>query len=73
MRCGSALVSVGDRAFEVQQKCGDPDHRNDVGYTLGSYDRREFKVEEWVYGPRNGVTYILTFEANKLKRIEFKR
>ncbi|EPK8807852.1 DUF2845 domain-containing protein, partial [Pseudomonas aeruginosa] len=25
------------------------------------------------YGPRNGVTYILTFEANKLKRIEFKR
>ncbi|MGV8673429.1 DUF2845 domain-containing protein, partial [Pseudomonas aeruginosa] len=41
--------------------------------TLGSYDRREFKVEEWVYGPRNGVTYILTFEANKLKRIEFKR
>ncbi|MEJ3582218.1 DUF2845 domain-containing protein [Pseudomonas sp. KBN12P06040] len=73
MRCGSALVSVGDRAFEVQQKCGDPDHRDDVGYTLGSYDRREFKVEEWVYGPRNGVTYILTFEANKLKRIEFKR
>lgn len=54
-------------------KCGDPDHRDDVGYTLGSYDRREFKVEEWVYGPRNGVTYILTFEANKLKRIEFKR
>lgn len=46
MRCGSALVSVGDRAFEVQQKCGDPDHRDDVGYTLGSYDRREFKVEE---------------------------
>lgn len=55
------------------KKCGDPDHRDDVGYTLGSYDRREFKVEEWVYGPRNGVTYILTFEANKLKRIEFKR
>ncbi|MGP8651220.1 DUF2845 domain-containing protein, partial [Pseudomonas aeruginosa] len=36
MRCGSALVSVGDRAFEVQQKCGDPDHRDDVGYTLGA-------------------------------------
>ncbi|MED5611845.1 MULTISPECIES: DUF2845 domain-containing protein [Pseudomonas] len=73
MRCGSALVSVGDRAWEVEQKCGAPDHRDDVGYTLGGYDRREFKVEEWVYGPRNGATYILTFEANRLKRIEFKR
>ena len=73
MRCGSALVSVGDRAWEVEQKCGAPDHRDAVGYTLGGYDRREFKVEEWVYGPRNGATYILTFEANRLKRIEFKR
>ena len=45
MRCGSALVSAGDRAWEVEQKCGAPDHRDDVGYTLGGYDRREFKVE----------------------------
>ncbi|MCY1263242.1 hypothetical protein D3C76_787630 [compost metagenome] len=73
MRCGSALVSVGDRAWEVEQKCGAPTHRDEVGYTLGGYDRREFRIEEWVYGPRNGSTYILTFEANRLKRIEFKR
>ncbi|MBO3276686.1 DUF2845 domain-containing protein [Pseudomonas schmalbachii] len=73
MRCGSALVSIGDRAWEVEKKCGTPAHRDEVGYTLGGYDRREFRVEEWVYGPRNGTTYILTFEANRLKSIEFQR
>ncbi|MNE46622.1 hypothetical protein D3C80_1409690 [compost metagenome] len=73
MRCGSALVSIGDRAWEVEKKCGTPTHRDEVGYTLGGYDRREFRVEEWVYGPRNGTTYILTFEANRLKSIEFQR
>lgn len=73
MRCGSALVDVGDRAWEVEQKCGPPSHRDEVGYTLAGYDHREYRVEEWVYGPNNGATYILTFEANRLQRIEFKR
>ncbi|WP_044874082.1 DUF2845 domain-containing protein [Pseudomonas sp. LFM046] len=73
MRCGSKLVSLGDRTFEVLQKCGEPVHRDLVGYTLGSYDNREFVVEEWVYGPNNGMLRILTFEANRLVRIETKR
>ncbi|MBU3058300.1 DUF2845 domain-containing protein [Pseudomonas indica] len=73
MRCGSKLVSLGDRAFEVQQKCGEPAHRDLVGYTLGEYDRREFKMEEWAYGPNNGMLYILTFEGNRLIRIETRR
>lgn len=73
MRCGSALISAGDRAWEVEQKCGPPEHRDEVGYTLSDYDHREYRVEEWVYGPRNGTIYILTFEANRLKSIEFKR
>lgn len=73
LRCGSNLVSEGDRAFEVEKKCGAPAHRDLVGYTLGSYDRREFKVEEWVYGPNNGMLSILTFEGNRLVRIETRR
>lgn len=73
MRCGSGLVSLGDRTFEVLQKCGEPVHRDLVGYTLGSYDRREFTVEEWVYGPNNGMLSILTFEGNRLVRIETRR
>ncbi|HBX56565.1 MAG TPA: hypothetical protein DEH10_14455 [Pseudomonas sp.] len=73
LRCGSQLVSVGDRSFEVQQKCGEPAFRDLVGYTLGAYERREFKVEEWVYGPSNGMLSILTFEGNRLTRIERRR
>lgn len=73
MRCGSKLVSLGDRPFEVLQKCGEPVHRDLVGYALGSYDNREFTVEEWVYGPNNGMLSILTFEGNRLIRIETKR
>ncbi|MDM8351198.1 DUF2845 domain-containing protein [Pseudomonas sp. sp1636] len=73
LRCGSQLVSVGDRAFEVEQKCGEPTFRDLVGYSLGAYQRREFKIEEWVYGPSNGMLTILTFEGNRLTRIERRR
>lgn len=73
MRCGSKLVSVGDRSFEVLRKCGEPDQRDEVGYLLGGYDRRELRVEEWIYGPSNGMFSILTFEGNRLVRIETQR
>lgn len=72
-RCGSKLVSVGDRAFEVLRKCGEPDQRDAVGYLLGGYDRRELRIDEWIYGPRNGMLSILTFEGNRLVRIETQR
>lgn len=73
MRCGSALVTVGDRAFEVEERCGPPKYRDLLGYNLGEYDRREYRIEEWVYGPSNGMLYILTFEANRLRSIETRR
>ncbi|MBB3104252.1 DUF2845 domain-containing protein [Azomonas macrocytogenes] len=72
-RCGSQLVSTGDRAFEVEQKCGPPAHRELVGYTLGRYERYETVVEEWVYGPANGMLGILRFEGNRLVNIETRR
>ena len=28
LRCGSQLVTTGDRAFEVERKCGVPQHRD---------------------------------------------
>ncbi|WP_313209411.1 DUF2845 domain-containing protein [Stutzerimonas nitrititolerans] len=73
MRCGSNLVSSGDRGFEVERKCGPPVHRDVVGYALGRNDRHEFMLEEWVYGPNNGMLSILIFEGNRLKRIETRR
>ncbi|MGE8296440.1 MAG: DUF2845 domain-containing protein [Pseudomonas sp.] len=73
LRCGSNLVSLGDRPFEVERKCGAPVHRDPIGYTLGSYDRREYMIEEWVYGPSNGMLSILRFEGNRLVAIERRR
>ncbi len=73
MRCGSQLISLGQRAFEVQERCGEPTYRDLIGYSLGGNEQRELKVEEWVYGPTNGMLRILTFEGNRLTRIESKR
>lgn len=73
LRCGSKLVNEGDRAFEVERKCGEPARRDLVGYTGGYYGDREMVIEEWVYGPTNGMLNILTFQGNRLTRIETKR
>lgn len=73
MRCGSKLINEGDRAFEVESKCGQPAHRDLVGYTGGYQSDRDLVIEEWVYGPNNGMLSILTFQGNRLVRIETKR
>lgn len=73
LRCGSDLVSLGDRGFEIKRKCGEPVYRDTVGYTVGPHQRLELVIEEWVYGPRNGMTYILRLEGNRLVHIEGKR
>ena len=73
LRCGSQLVSTGDRAFEVERKCGPPAQRDLVGYGLRPNGRQEFVLEEWTYGPNNGTFSILTFEGNRLVRIESRR
>jgi len=73
MRCGTQLVSEGDRAFEVERKCGPPAYRDQIGYTTGGHDQYDLKIEEWVYGPQNGMLSILTFEGNRLVRIETRR
>lgn len=72
-RCGTQLVSLGDRAFQVLRKCGEPLAREPVGYTLGEFDRREMLIEEWVYGPRNGMLYFLRFEGGRLTSIDGRR
>ena len=73
MRCGSQLVSLDDRRFEVLQKCGEPAFRDLIGYSLGPHERREYQIEEWVYGPDNGMLSILTFEGARLRAIERRR
>lgn len=73
LRCGSALVSVGDRSSEVLQKCGEPASRDLLGYKKSANRREEFQVEEWTYGPNSGMYQYLRFEGNRLRQITSKR
>lgn len=73
LRCGSQLISVGDRSGEVLQKCGEPASRDFLGYKRSANKREEFQVEEWVYGPNSGMYQYLRFEGNRLVRIDSKR
>ncbi|MBS7662017.1 DUF2845 domain-containing protein [Pseudomonas lalucatii] len=73
LRCEHGLASKGDRTSEVQAKCGQAASRELVGYTENAAGDRELPIEEWVYGPRNGMYYYLTFQGGRLQRIDSQR
>lgn len=73
-RCGTKLVTLDDLAIQVREKCGDPVSEEVIGYTLRSIYRdgvqREFKIEQWIYGPEQGYYHVLRFEAGRLRDID---
>lgn len=76
LRCGSQLISLGDDQASVRRKCGEPVHQEFLGYRerqdqWGFY--HELELQEWVYGPRNGMYQFLQFEGNRLSKIQSKR
>lgn len=76
LRCGSSLVSTGDHAFEVLEKCGEPVSRTHLGYRQrGDYwgNHEEVRIDEWIYGPRHGMYYYLRFEGDRLTVIDSRR
>jgi hypothetical protein len=77
LRCGSQLVSAGDRAFEVQQKCGEPVSQEVIGsketFSGNFRQSQEVRIEEWIYGPNNGMYQYLRFEGGRLVSIDSKR
>lgn len=75
-RCGSNLVSLDASAAEVRGKCGEPASSSLIGFKeiVDQYGfRTEVAVEEWVYGPTNGMYHYLRFEANRLRQISSQR
>ena len=72
-RCGQKLVNEGDRITEVLRKCGQPASRDLIGYTETLNGNLGLQVEEWSYGPNNGMYYYLSFEGGRLRTIETKR
>ena len=76
MRCGTALVSLGDTVAVVLEKCGPPDSRVDeepVARVNGVPRQNAVKVSVWVYGPRNGAYQHLKFIEDKLVTINTRR
>jgi len=76
LRCDSHLVSTDDPVQEVEAKCGEPVSRDFLGYRERVDEwgfLQEVRVEEWVYGPRNGMYYYLRFEGNRLVDIDSRR
>jgi hypothetical protein len=70
-----ALIQPGQLAIQVREKCGDPVSEELIGYTLrgappGLRGEREYKIEQWIYGPDQGYYHILIFEAGRLHDID---
>jgi hypothetical protein len=76
LRCQSNLISLQDRTSEVLAKCGAPVTKEFLGYreVVDYYGgTSQVGIDEWSYGPRNGMYYYLRFEANRLVKIDSKR
>lgn len=78
LRCGTRLVNERELAVQVREKCGDPVSEELIGYTVrpapsGFRGEREYKVEQWVYGPDKGYYHVLVFEAGRLRSIDHVR
>ena len=76
MRCGNNLINEGFSKFEVIQKCGEPKNREIIDPVIGSNNttpNKSVSVENWVYGPSNGVYRYLKFIDGVLVKIESRR
>jgi len=71
MRCGNALINEGEFTVDVLRKCGEPDQREVT--PPSSPQGGGVTVEQWVYGPRNGVYRYLRFLDGKLVEIRVAR
>ncbi len=65
LRCGTALILVGDSKLKVRERCGNPLYRDIISGDL------ESRVEEWVY-PRGSREFpmVLTIRGQRVIRIE---
>lgn len=75
MRCGGGIIDEGDMTFEVIRKCGPPTERQIIAPSLDQHDhaiKGAASVENWVYGPNNGMYQNLRFIDGKLVEIRSK-
>ena len=76
MRCTNGIISGGETTFEVLHKCGEPDSKEKISPALGNDGKtmnESVTVENWVYGPSNGMYRMLKFIDGTLVKIESRR
>ncbi len=84
VRCGKQLVKIGQLAFQLIDKCGEPQYRQVVAYSrltdttnvragnrrLGARDSVDLVTEQWIYRPGRGrFTRIMTLTGGVLTDI----
>ncbi|MDW7711271.1 MAG: DUF2845 domain-containing protein [Deferrisomatales bacterium] len=82
LRCGADVVAVGDRHFDLLQRCGEPDHveartreRAVLVWEPGRKALRELRTtveaEEWThnFGPHR-FYYVVRLEDGRVTAIE---
>ena len=75
MRCGTRLLQKGDLSLQLIEKCGEPVSKEVIGYTINTLyhppasRHREYKIEQWIYGPEKGFYREVILEAGRVKYI----
>ncbi|MBL4827954.1 MAG: DUF2845 domain-containing protein [Spongiibacteraceae bacterium] len=75
LRCGTRLIQKNTLAVQVRERCGKPLTQEIIGYTLqkrryaNNVLQREFKIEQWLYGPTRGYYNEIIFEGGRVTRI----
>jgi len=74
-RCGSKVINIGDSAYQVRKRCGEPDDITRRFITIyrkiNAVERVavDVEVEEWIYDlGRNRLVTILRFQDGVLRR-----
>lgn len=77
MRCGSEIINEGNTTFEVLRKCGEPKNREAISPVADNNsnkaNNKAVPVENWVYGPDNGMYRYLRFVDGILTQIKSQR
>ena len=77
MRCGSEIINEGNTTFEVLRKCGEPKNREVISPTADNSSKKinnkAVPIENWVYGPDNGMYRYLRFVDGILTQIKSQR
>ncbi|MCC5812267.1 MAG: DUF2845 domain-containing protein [Ectothiorhodospiraceae bacterium] len=60
LRCGNGLVQTGDRTWDVERQCGEPDLRETLNYAVAPDGSLWSRIERWYYnqGPNQLIRMV---------------